>query len=78
MPLWGIDEELLFSVSGTAPFPMEIESLQVCRKGKFYFGKEFEQVSAAAKDLISKLLVRDPKHRLTADKVLEHEFITVS
>lgn len=74
--LWGLGVIIYLLVSGTAPFPMEIEQLQVCRKGKFYFGKEFDSVSAAAKDLINKLLVKDPTKRYTIEQVLAHEFIT--
>lgn len=35
-------------------------------------------MSDLAKDLISKLLVADPDHRLTADEILEHPWITES
>lgn len=39
-------------------------------------GAEWEHVSDAAKDLVSKLLTKSPKTRLTADQALAHPFIT--
>ena len=36
---------------------------------------EFDHVSAAAKDLISRLLRRRPASRLTASQCLEHEWL---
>lgn len=39
-------------------------------------GAEWEHISDAAKDLVSKLLTKSPKTRLTADQALAHSFIT--
>lgn len=38
---------------------------------------QFDTVSAAAKDLIRRLLVADPKKRLTAKEALEHPYLKV-
>lgn len=65
---------LLYSiVSGHMPFPAESQDELFSRIaiGKFKFDhKEFEMVSQECKDLISKMLVKDPKKRLTAQQVL--------
>ncbi len=37
-----------------------------------FYSPYFDHVSAEAKDLISRLLVQDPTHRLTAAEVLKH------
>ena len=45
-------------------------------KQKLIFPKEeWDDISDEAKDLISKMLVRDPKKRLTADKCIRHPFV---
>ena len=46
------------------------------RTGVFRFQSVSWFVSLSARDLISKLLVVDPRQRLTAGDVLEHEYIT--
>ncbi|NXA42711.1 MKNK2 kinase, partial [Eudromia elegans] len=52
---------------------MLFESIQ---EGKYEFpDKDWAHISAAAKDLISKLLVRDAKKRLSAAQVLEHPWV---
>ncbi|KFO77572.1 MAP kinase-interacting serine/threonine-protein kinase 2, partial [Cuculus canorus] len=52
---------------------MLFESIQ---EGKYEFpDKDWAHISFAAKDLISKLLVRDAKKRLSAAQVLEHPWV---
>ncbi|NWJ06074.1 MKNK2 kinase, partial [Crypturellus undulatus] len=52
---------------------MLFESIQ---EGKYEFpDKDWAHISSAAKDLISKLLVRDAKKRLSAAQVLEHPWV---
>ncbi|TRY98415.1 hypothetical protein DNTS_017962 [Danionella cerebrum] len=52
---------------------MLFESIQ---EGKYEFPeKEWAQISSSAKDLISKLLVRDAKKRLSAAQVLQHPWV---
>ncbi|CAL8306776.1 unnamed protein product [Lota lota] len=49
------------------------ESIQ---EGKYVFPeKEWAHISSSAKDLISKLLVRDAKNRLSASQVLRHPWV---
>uniref|UniRef100_A0A8C5HWI4 non-specific serine/threonine protein kinase n=1 Tax=Gouania willdenowi TaxID=441366 RepID=A0A8C5HWI4_GOUWI len=49
------------------------ESIQ---EGKYEFPeKEWAHISSSAKDLISKLLVRDAKNRLSASQVLQHPWV---
>lgn len=49
------------------------ESIQ---EGKYEFPeKDWAHISASAKDLISKLLVRDAKNRLSASQVLQHPWV---
>lgn len=52
---------------------MLFESIQ---QGKYEFpDKDWAHISLAAKDLISKLLVRDAKQRLSAAQVLQHPWV---
>ncbi|XP_056319737.1 MAP kinase-interacting serine/threonine-protein kinase 2b [Danio aesculapii] len=52
---------------------MLFESIQ---EGKYEFPeKEWAHISSSAKDLISKLLVRDAKKRLSAAQVLQHPWV---
>ncbi|CAO2641400.1 MAP kinase-interacting serine/threonine-protein kinase 2, partial [Lemmus lemmus] len=52
---------------------MLFESIQ---EGKYEFpDKDWAHISFAAKDLISKLLVRDAKQRLSAAQVLQHPWV---
>lgn len=44
--------------------------------GKFDFkGKEWNIISKEAKDLISNLLVHDPKKRFSAKQILQHKWL---
>lgn len=46
-------------------------------EGVFYFpSDDWSHISNEAKDLVRRLLVRDPKHRLTADQVLAHPWLS--
>lgn len=52
---------------------MLFESIQ---EGKYEFPeKEWAHVSAQAKHLVSKLLVRNAKQRLSAEQVLQHPWV---
>ncbi|KAI9137452.1 kinase-like domain-containing protein, partial [Paraphysoderma sedebokerense] len=58
IPFWGANQAALFE---------EIKA------GKYYFDEEYwGQISELAKDFIRKLLVVNPKRRLTVDQALQH------
>jgi serine/threonine protein kinase len=52
------------------------EKICNCRYG--FSPDHFRKVSKSARDLISRLLVRDPKHRLSSDQALKHPWICAS
>lgn len=55
------------------PQSMLFDSIQ---EGKYEFPeKDWAHISPAAKDLITKLLVRDAKDRLSAAQVLQHPWV---
>lgn len=68
------------------PWSVELKSKRVCpfqntlfesiQEGKYEFPeKDWAHISSSAKDLISKLLVRDAKNRLSASQVLQHPWV---
>ncbi|XP_069863998.1 MAP kinase-interacting serine/threonine-protein kinase 2 isoform X2 [Dipodomys merriami] len=62
-----------WQVSHPSLHNMLFESIQ---EGKYEFpDKDWAHISFAAKDLISKLLVRDAKQRLSAAQVLQHPWV---
>ena len=65
-------------LSGKIPFPGDNnkEIIENVTKGDFHFEYDaFKQVSDEAKDLISKLLVKDYEARLSAEGALDHNWI---
>lgn len=75
---WSIGIILYIMLCGFPPFYDDnnqklFEAITSC---KYEFPSPyFDKVSDAAKDLISKILVRDPKERLNADQILSHQWI---
>lgn len=76
--LWSLGVLLYVILSGCSPFSADEEEaiLQLVNEGKYEFHEsEWSEVSAPAKDLISKLLVVDPEQRLTMEGMLEHGWL---
>mmetsp|Transcript_34634 Transcript_34634/g.69966 ORF Transcript_34634/g.69966 Transcript_34634/m.69966 type:complete len:781 (-) Transcript_34634:3058-5400(-) len=76
--MWSVGIIIYVLLVGYPPF-MEENQRQLFRKirmGEYEFYREdWEDISAPAKDLISKLLVVDPNRRITANAALQHEWI---
>lgn len=69
----GLSPWLWLTLPRVLPQNMLFESIQ---EGKYEFPeKDWAHISFAAKDLISKLLVRDAKQRLSAAQVLQHPWV---
>lgn len=57
-------------------FPAQSQLFESIQQGKYEFpDKDWAHVTEGAKDLISKLLVRDATLRLSAVQVLEHPWV---
>jgi len=77
--LWSIGVILYILLCGFPPFvEKNLKALyKIIREGKYEFPSPYwDKVSAEAKDCVGKLLVVDPKKRLTASGLLQHDWIT--
>jgi calcium/calmodulin-dependent protein kinase I len=76
--MWSLGCLAYFALSGYPPFADKntIKLQASIRKGQFQFpDADWAAVSPEAKDFIKKVLVLDPKQRLTAAQALEHAWI---
>jgi len=73
--LWACGGILYTILVGFAPFwhRRQMQMIRNITEGKFKFGSpEWDDISELPKDLIRKLLVVDPKGRITAEQALSH------
>jgi len=76
--MWSCGVLLFLLLAGRFPFKAhsKAETLRKIREGKYRMDeKDWADISDDAKDLVSKLLVCDPKKRLTASQALRHKWI---
>jgi serine/threonine protein kinase len=77
--MWSVAINTYIMLSGISPFFYEDEDKVVAsvQKVQWKFDPEaFASVSEDAKDFISKCLIRAPENRLTAEKALEHPWLS--
>jgi calcium/calmodulin-dependent protein kinase I len=77
--IWSVGIITYILLCGYPPFNHEnhTELFNLIKKGAYEFDSPFwDNASEAAKDLIRRMLVVDPKGRETADQLLQHEWIT--
>lgn len=77
--IWSIGVVVYIMLCGFPPFYSEntVTLFRQIRRGDYAFPSPYwDNISAAAKDLVCKMLVVDPAKRLTAEQCLEHEWIT--
>jgi len=79
--MWSMGVVLYILLSGKVPFPGESnkEIIENVLKGEYHFNHDaFKKVTDGAKDLISKLLVKDPNKRFSAEDAYNHPWIQSS
>ncbi|KAL4217412.1 hypothetical protein ACF0H5_023862 [Mactra antiquata] len=77
--LWSVGVLAYLLLSGTSPFQSgsEVEVLSLTSECLWTFeGRGFDNFSKEAKDFIGRLLVRDPKQRMTLSECLEHPWLS--
>jgi len=76
--LWSLGVVMYGLLSGNLPFPDlpdTDKTKQHVLRGRYHLrGPPWETVSAAAKNLVSRLLTYDPEKRITASEALQHIF----
>jgi calcium/calmodulin-dependent protein kinase I len=75
--MWSIGVIIYILLVGYPPFyadndPALFKKIMAC---EYEFGEGWDVISESAKDLIRKLLVKDPKKRLTAEQALQHPWL---
>ncbi|CAA0805873.1 Calcium-dependent protein kinase 17 [Striga hermonthica] len=76
--IWSIGVMLYILLSGVPPFWAESENgiFNAILRGHIDFSSDpWPSISSGAKDLVRKMLMSDPKQRLTASEVLSHPWI---
>jgi calcium/calmodulin-dependent protein kinase I len=76
---WSLGVILYVMLCGFPPFYDEEEEalFQQIKNGHFEFPSPYwDNVSENAKDLIKNLLILDPSHRLTAEQILKHQWLS--
>lgn len=76
---WSLGVVLFILLSGQPPFWHEdnFELFEKIKSCDYSFkGSVWKNVSAEAKDFISKLLTKDPRMRLTGEQIMKHPWIT--
>lgn len=79
--MWSIGVIVYILLCGFPPFYAENDALlfQQIKSGKFeYLQPYWDPVSDLAKDFVSKLLVVDPKRRMTAEIALAHPWLAAA
>jgi serine/threonine protein kinase len=74
---WSMGVIIYYCLSGDLPFfyAKEEDKFTAIKQCKWEFSSAiWEDVSEEAKDLISRLLVRDPSKRLSCSEILDHEW----
>eukprot|EP01128_Nolandella_sp_AFSM9_P005646 TRINITY_DN2773_c0_g1_i1.p1 TRINITY_DN2773_c0_g1~~TRINITY_DN2773_c0_g1_i1.p1 ORF type:complete len:716 (-),score=127.00 TRINITY_DN2773_c0_g1_i1:82-2229(-) len=77
--MWSVGVISYIVLGGYAPFDKDLKmplNLQITTAAFEFHDEEWAEVGASARDFISKLLVVDPKKRLTAAEALAHPFIS--
>ena len=75
---WSIGVVTFILLSGTVPFWDEdnfklFEKIKACRYD--FSSSTWDKVSNEAKDFVKKILIADPKKRLTAEQMMEHPWM---
>lgn len=77
--IWSIGVILYIMLCGYPPFRGESdqEILLRVKKGKYEFdGEEWDNISADAKDIVTKCLILDASKRISAEDILNHPWFS--
>ena len=76
--IWAIGVLTYIMLSGKPPFKGRTKDqvfIEITTKNINYSGGEWKNISKDAKNIIRKMLIRDPKQRLDAESLLQEDFI---